>query len=242
MDVIGVRDAFYRTIDNPDEVFHGKPALARWVEVTEIYLVNRFAEEVKEVIEWCVSRRYGDGSVHVTSVEQAEGLAKPGAVVACVSDVTPEIEEEKVARRAFKVLIGKEGEKGAMLEMCYNASPWTELRGVAEELGWTLKPGGWIEIKDIIWTFTTDDDTIPPDYAPLQMMNMVHEALRTMKVPFNSSEKHPERLVDIGFVDIGQKVQKGASRVLGRGSNGTWDTWSHMSSPSTEQRISCSLP
>jgi quinate dehydrogenase len=26
-DVIGVRDAFYRTIPNPDEVFHNKPAL-----------------------------------------------------------------------------------------------------------------------------------------------------------------------------------------------------------------------
>ena len=79
-DVIGIRDAFYQNVHNPDRVFHNRPALVvggggaarsaiyalwKWMNVTTIYLVNRDSSEVEEVIKDCAARDYGDNLLHV---------------------------------------------------------------------------------------------------------------------------------------------------------------------------------
>ena len=160
-DVIGVRDSFYRNVADPDAVFHGRPALVlggggaarsavyalrKYMRVTDIYLVNRLASEVEAVMEWCQSRGYGDGLIHVESVEQAEELPAPGAVVACIPDFPPQSAEEKRARAVFETMLRKES-KGAMLEMCYNPTPWTELWALGEAEGWQVIPG----TEALIW-------------------------------------------------------------------------------------------
>ncbi|KAK3339845.1 S-adenosyl-L-methionine-dependent methyltransferase [Lasiosphaeria hispida] len=82
---------------------------------------------------------------------------------------------------------------------------WTNLMREAYR---TLKPGGWIEIKDIIWSYTSDDGTVTPEYTPMRIIETVHEALKALNVEFHSSGEHHERLTNVGFMDISQQTQK----------------------------------
>ncbi|KAI5360534.1 putative shikimate dehydrogenase substrate binding, NAD(P)-binding domain superfamily [Septoria linicola] len=151
-DTIGVRESFYQNISKPEEVFVGRPglvvggggaarsavyALVTFMKCSTVYLVNRDPAEVEAVISWCKSEGYGDGLVHVTTAAQAETLEGPGAIVACVPNFPPVTEAEKEARRITEVFLNK-SHKGAMLEMCYHPSPWTELGGLAEAAGWQV--------------------------------------------------------------------------------------------------------
>src|ERR1700759_1709998 len=100
-DVIGIRESFYQNVANPDQVFHNRPgmviggggaarsavySLRRMMNCKPVYLVNRDKSEVDEVIAECKSRGFGQNLIHVETVEEAEKLAAPGAIVACVPD------------------------------------------------------------------------------------------------------------------------------------------------------------
>ena len=137
-DVIGVREAFYQNV--ADHVFHDKPAmviggggaarsavyaLRKWMRATDIYLVNRDQAEVEAVITDSKARGYGGGLVHLSTIEQALAVDAPGAIVACVPDLSPKTAEEKTVRAIIQTILTKE-RKGCMLEMCYNPSPWSE--------------------------------------------------------------------------------------------------------------------
>ena len=160
-DVIGVRESFVQNVPSPASVYENRPgmvigsggaarsavyALHKWLKATQIYLVNRDKAEVDAVIAECTERGYGDRLVHVATVEQAEALEGPGAIVACVPDFPPVSEAEKLARRITEVMLRKEG-KGAMLEMCYNPSPYTALGALAEKEGWQVILG----TEALIW-------------------------------------------------------------------------------------------
>ncbi|EOD49118.1 putative quinate dehydrogenase protein [Neofusicoccum parvum UCRNP2] len=151
-DVVGIRDAFYQNISNADQSFHGRPglvvggggaarsavyALRKWMKATAIYIVNRDVAEVEAVISECRARGFGDGLIHVETVEQARALEGPGAVVACVPNFPPKTDKEVQARAVLEALLNKE-HKGALLEMCYHPSPWTEIAEVAEKAGWEV--------------------------------------------------------------------------------------------------------
>ncbi|UZP41602.1 hypothetical protein NXS19_009418 [Fusarium pseudograminearum] len=151
-DVIGIRDSFYQNIESPDAVFHNKPALVvggggaarsaiyalrKKMQATTIYLVNRDEAEVEAVIADCVSRGYGEGLLHVKTVAQASSLEAAGAIVACVPDFEPVTEEEIVARAVTEAFLDKP-QKGAILEMCYNPTPFTKLGSIAEDKGWKV--------------------------------------------------------------------------------------------------------
>jgi quinate dehydrogenase len=160
-DVIGIRNSFTYNVQDPSTVFHNRPALVvggggaarsaiyalrKWMRVTDIYLVNRDAAEVTYMIRDCEQRGFGAGLRHVTSPEHAEGLETPGAIVACVPDMEPRTAEEKLARRITMVFLDKK-RKGTMLEMCYNPTPYTTLRGIAEGCGWQVILG----TEALIW-------------------------------------------------------------------------------------------
>ncbi|KAJ9141741.1 NAD(P)-binding protein [Pleurostoma richardsiae] len=150
-DVVGVRDAFLENVADPSALA-GRPglviggggaarsavfALHRWLGATDIYLVNRDEDEVAAVIAECKSRGFGSGLIHVSSVAQAEALPAPGAIVACVPDFPPRTANEILARQVTEAFLAKE-DKGSMLEMCYNPSPYTELGALAEQHGWQV--------------------------------------------------------------------------------------------------------
>lgn len=149
-DVVGIRDSFYQNISDPDACFHGRPglviggggaarsavyALRTFMQATKIYLVNRDREEVKAVINECTARGFGGELIDVCSVEQARQLEGPGAIVACIPNFTPQTGEEKEVRRILECFLERE-HKGALLEMCYHPSPWTEIAGISRQAGW----------------------------------------------------------------------------------------------------------
>jgi quinate dehydrogenase len=159
-DVIGIRDSFVHNVPDAAKTYQGKPALVvggggaarsavyalrRWLGVTDIYLVNRDVEEVASVIRDCAARGYGEALVHVETVAQAESLAAPGAIVACVPDFAPQTPEELQARAVTESFLDR-GD-GAMLEMCYNPTPFTQLAAIAEGKGWQVILG----TEALIW-------------------------------------------------------------------------------------------
>ncbi|KAI1333909.1 quinate dehydrogenase [Xylariaceae sp. FL0016] len=170
-DVVGVRESFYQNVADPDGVFHNRPAMVvggggaarsavyalwKWMRATQIYLVNRDKSEVDAVVRDCKARGYGDTLVHVSTVEEAERLEAPGAIVACVPDFPPKTPEERTARAIIEAFLNKE-KKGSMLEMCYNPSPYTELGNLAEQAGWQVILGTEAMIwqgfeQDKFWT------------------------------------------------------------------------------------------
>ena len=160
-DVVGVREAFLRNVPSPASVLENRPALViggggaarsavyalrKWLGVTEIYLVSREKSEIEAVLAECLRHGYGDGLIHVTTTEQAEQLQGPGAIVACVPDLPPSTDAERVARSITEIMLRKKG-KGAMLEMCYNPSPYTALGALAESEGWQVILG----TEALIW-------------------------------------------------------------------------------------------
>jgi quinate dehydrogenase len=151
-DVIGIREAFYQNVKNPDRAFHNRPgmviggggaarsavySLRRMMKCKPVYLVNRDKVEVDAVITECKSRGYGQNLIYVETVEQAEKLAGPGAIVSCIPNFPPRTENEIQSRGVVEVMLAKD-HKGAMLEMCYHPTPWTEIGNIAEESGWQV--------------------------------------------------------------------------------------------------------
>ncbi|CAG7563863.1 unnamed protein product [Fusarium equiseti] len=151
-DVLGISESFYQNITDPDAVFHNKPALViggggaarsaiyalrKKMQATTIYLVNRDEAEVQAVIADCAARGYGEGLLHVKTTSQASSLPAPGAIVACVPDFEPETQEEIQARAVTETFLDKP-EKGAILEMCYNPTPFTRLGAIAGDKGWNV--------------------------------------------------------------------------------------------------------
>lgn len=192
-DVIGIRGSFEHNMDDPAAVFHNRPglviggggaarsaiyALRKWMNVTEIYLVNRDRAEVDAMIHDCTARGFGDGLIHVASVDQAKSLHGAGAIVACVPDFEPQTEEEVLARQITEVFLDKE-HKGAMLEMCYNPTPFTRLGGLAEGKGWQVILGTealiWQGIEqDKYWTGKSIDE-LPVDLVQKAITDKVEQ-------------------------------------------------------------------
>ncbi|KAJ8110857.1 hypothetical protein OPT61_g6403 [Boeremia exigua] len=151
-DVVGVRDAFVYNVKDRAAVYENRPAmvvggggaarsavyaLRKWMKASKIYLVNRDRNEVKAVIDECTARGFGESLIDVSTVAQAEELEGVGAIVACVPDFPPKTPEEKEARAVLETFLNKP-HKGAILEMCYHPSPWTEIAGISEKAGWQL--------------------------------------------------------------------------------------------------------
>lgn len=153
-DCIGIRESFYQNISSPAEVFEGRPglviggggaarsavyALRTMMKATKIYLVNRDRREVASVIDEVVTKGYitREDIIDVSTVAEAEALEGPGAIVACVPNFTPKSAEEKEARAVLECFLGKV-HKGAILEMCYHPSPWTEIAEISEKAGWKV--------------------------------------------------------------------------------------------------------
>lgn len=151
-DIVGIREAFYQNISDPDTVFHGRPgvvvggggaarsavyALKKFMRCSEVYIVNRDKAEVDAVVAWCKEHGYGDGVIHAATVEQAQQLEGAGAIVSCVPDFPPVTEAEQTARKVLEVFLAK-SHKGAILEMCYHPSTWTGIAEISQNAGWKV--------------------------------------------------------------------------------------------------------
>ncbi|KAF1944396.1 Aminoacid dehydrogenase-like protein [Clathrospora elynae] len=152
-DVIGIRDAFAYNVDSAK--FHNRPALViggggaarsavyalrKWMKASAIYLINRDPDEVRAVISECTARGYGDSLIHVATVSQAERLEGVGAIVACVPNFTPSTAPEREARKVLECFLQK-SHKGAVLEMCYHPTTWTEIAEISQNAAWQVVLG-----------------------------------------------------------------------------------------------------
>ncbi|KAF2157181.1 hypothetical protein K461DRAFT_283896 [Myriangium duriaei CBS 260.36] len=172
-DIVGVKESFLQNISEPERkrLYEGRPAMvvggggaarASLYAVVEhlkcktVYLVNRDKNEVDVLLDWCKKKGFGDGMMHVETVEQAEKLESVGAIVACVPDIPPKTTEEKTARAVLEHFLNRE-HKGAILEMAYHPEPWTSLAKLSETLGWKVLLGTEAMIyqglaQDQLWT------------------------------------------------------------------------------------------
>jgi quinate dehydrogenase len=95
---------------------------------------------VRAVINECTARNYGDSLIHVETLRQAEQLQGVGAIVACVPNFPPATAPEKEARRVLECFLQK-SHKGALLEMCYHPTAWTEIAEIGQNAGWQVVLG-----------------------------------------------------------------------------------------------------
>ncbi len=172
-DCFGVRDAFLQNLPEgaSRDLYRGRPglviggggacrsavyALHTWLGCSQIYLVNRDVSEVEAVLSDCKSAGFGDSLMHIKTVAQARALISPRAIVACIPNFPPKTPKEIEARNVIETFLGKE-EKGAILEMCYHPTPFTELAEISKKLGWQVILGTEAMIyqgleQDRLWT------------------------------------------------------------------------------------------
>ncbi|KAH8701359.1 3-dehydroshikimate dehydratase [Phaeosphaeriaceae sp. PMI808] len=89
----------------------------------DIYIVNRDAQEVADLLEDTKAYASSPSSrkpqlIHVTSVAQAEALEAPFYVVGTVPDFEAKTEEEITAREMLTTFLKKK-KKGVLLDMCF---------------------------------------------------------------------------------------------------------------------------
>ncbi|RMZ72413.1 quinate dehydrogenase [Pyrenophora seminiperda CCB06] len=152
-DVVGIRDAFGENVERGR--YEGRAAvvvggggaarsavyaLRKWMGVGDIYLVNRDPTEIHSVITECIIRGYGTSLHHVSTVAQAQALPGVGAIISCVPNFPPVTPAEVEARSVLTCFLQK-AHKGALLEMCYHPTTWTEIAEEGKKEGWQVVLG-----------------------------------------------------------------------------------------------------
>jgi quinate dehydrogenase len=174
-DTIGIREAFLQNFPGIRDVSRGQTglviggggaarsavyALWKWMGMRRIYLVNRLRSEVEDIIASFGDAEGFDGElVHVGTEGEARVKEMPVLVVGTVPDLEPSEEGERRARRVVEVFLemGKGGEKGFVLEMCYHPRIRTGFYEMAEREGWRVLPGTEAMIyqgiaQQVLWT------------------------------------------------------------------------------------------
>ncbi|KAF6821203.1 Demethylmenaquinone methyltransferase 5 [Colletotrichum plurivorum] len=72
----------------------------------------------------------------------------------------------------------------------------------------SLKPGGWVEIQEMMWQFDCDDGSVSPDYGPTKMVENIKEALANFGMDLKAAASHGKRIEDAGFTNLTQDVKK----------------------------------
>ncbi|KAK6603695.1 quinate dehydrogenase [Botrytis cinerea] len=116
-------------------------ALKKFLGCETVYMVNRDKSECDAVIAECSSNGFGDNLLYIESVEQAKALAAPTVIISAIPDFTPISDDEHRARGIITEFLGKEGEKGVILEMCYHPSPDTQIAALSAKAGWQVVGG-----------------------------------------------------------------------------------------------------
>lgn len=194
-DVVGIREAFFQNVLDPG-IFQKRPgmviggggaarsavyAMKQWMQCDPIYLVNRDATEVRALMSQCGQQKMKGRLIHVETHQQAERLEAPGAIIACVPDFPPVSQEELRSRDVINVMLAKPS-KGAVLEMCYHPSPWTEIAALAQNAGWQVILG----TEAMIWQGLEQDrywTELPIEHLPVREVKAaIHQVLAHSKI------------------------------------------------------------
>ena len=71
-----------------------------------------------------------------------------------------------------------------------------------------LKPGGWIELQELRFQVSCDDDTMKEGYLVKDFIDNVGKGLAAFGVNLLAMEKNPENVAGAGFVNVDEKVFK----------------------------------
>ncbi|EFQ34893.1 methyltransferase domain-containing protein [Colletotrichum graminicola M1.001] len=82
---------------------------------------------------------------------------------------------------------------------------WSRLMSQAYRV---LKPGGWIELQEMKWSFNCDDGTMPSTYAVTKMIKLIWEGLGKFGIEADVADTNPQRLKDAGFINQVHDVRK----------------------------------
>lgn len=82
---------------------------------------------------------------------------------------------------------------------------WDEF--LANCMRW-LRPGGWVELQDV-YTLGCDDRTLPEDCGLSRWWRIVGEAFDKMNRSMITADKHKQRLINAGFVDVQEVMYSG---------------------------------
>ncbi|KAF2452932.1 methyltransferase domain-containing protein [Lineolata rhizophorae] len=71
-----------------------------------------------------------------------------------------------------------------------------------------IKPGGWVELQELIYAPKCDDGTMPDDYVLKIFLDNVKEGLTRLGPDMYATAKLPGKVKDAGFVNITDRVVK----------------------------------
>jgi len=185
-DTVGIKESFHQNYPKETEELKAAPglvyggggacrsaifALYRLLKVPKIYIINRFEDEVVQVIESMKKNGFDGEIIHIKTPEQAKKMEMPKLVVLTVPNFAPSLPEEIIARNTLEVFIQQEA-PGIVLEMCYHPVIETQLyhdfhnakwrvisgveamiyQGIAQQVFWTGYKLEEIPTKSIIKT------------------------------------------------------------------------------------------
>ncbi|PVH88816.1 NAD(P)-binding protein [Cadophora sp. DSE1049] len=155
----GIKGCLLSGMKSGDNAGRGKPALIigaggasraavyalfAELECGEIYVVNRDAGEVQDLLN--DAKAYATSGTdkqpkirHVTSAELAKRMPAPFFIVGTVPDFEAKTEEEINARAILETLLKKE-DKGVLLDMCFKPRN-TRILKMGRENGWKVVEG-----------------------------------------------------------------------------------------------------
>jgi Methyltransferase domain len=69
-----------------------------------------------------------------------------------------------------------------------------------------LKPGGWVELSDYDLDVKSQDNTIPKDYKPQEMLEYLNTACVKIGRPLGVGPKLKEWVEEAGFINVGHAI------------------------------------
>lgn len=70
------------------------------------------------------------------------------------------------------------------------------------------KPGGWIELQEMLMKSHCDDDSMPGNYALTQWFDTMKDALTVLGLDILGASKHAQYLTEAGFINVEERVFK----------------------------------
>lgn len=69
-----------------------------------------------------------------------------------------------------------------------------------------LKPGGWVEMSEYDIILKSQDNTIPADYKPQQMLSWLNVACEKIGRPLGVGPKMKGWVEEVGFTNVGHRI------------------------------------
>lgn len=86
---------------------------------------------------------------------------------------------------------------------------WEDFREQCAQKSYdNLEPGGWFEAQDLLSEIMCDDDSMPDDYPLKVHFDDIEDATESAGRPLRVVHKYRQDLIDVGFVDVVERVYK----------------------------------